>query len=96
MKTQRSQCSYSQFQGHDTTTSALTFCLYCIAKYPDVQKKCFQEIRNVLGDDPTKPASLSLLNDLSYLDLVIKESLRIFPSVPAIGRILQEEAVLGN
>lgn len=83
-------------QGHDTTTSGITFCLYCIAQNPDVQRKCFQEIRDVLGDDRTKSATLNDLNNLNYLDLVIKETLRIFPSVPLIGRRLQEELVIGE
>lgn len=63
-------------QGHDTIKSALTFCFYSVAKRPEVQRKCFQEIRDVLGDDPTKPVSMNDLNNLSYLDLVIKETLR--------------------
>lgn len=83
-------------QGHDTTTSGITFCLYCIAQNPDVQQKCFQEIREVLGNDRIRPVSLNDLNNLNYLDLVIKESLRIFPSVPLVGRKLREEVVIGN
>lgn len=70
--------------------------MYCIAQNPDVQRKCFQEIRNVLGDDRTKPASLNDLNNLNYLDLVIKETLRLFPSVPLIARELHEEIVIGE
>ena len=87
---------YCSTQGHDTTTSGITFCLYCIAQNPDVQRKCFQEIRDVLGDDLTKPVTLNDLNNLSYFDLVIKETLRLFPSVPLIARELQEEVVLGE
>lgn len=83
-------------QGHDTTKSALTFCFYSIAKYPDVQRKCFQEIRDVLGDDCTKGVSCSELNNLQYLDLVIKETLRLFPSVPLMGRLLTEESTIGK
>lgn len=45
-----------------------------------MQHKCFQEIRCVLGDDRTKSVSLNSLNNLTYLDLVIKETLRLFPS----------------
>jgi len=56
-----------------------------------VQQKCFQEIIDVLGDDRTRPVSLNKLNNLNYLELVIKETLRMFPSVPMIGRTLKEE-----
>lgn len=81
-------------QGHDTTTSGITFCLYNIAKHPEVQEKCFKEIRTVFGNDKTAPTTLSQLNDLHYLEMVIKETLRLFPSVPFIGRFALEDIEL--
>lgn len=83
-------------QGHDTTTTAITFCLYNIAKYPEVQKKCFEECRSIFGDDKRAPTTLADLNNLSYLDLVIKESLRLYPSVPYIGRKSNEEILISK
>lgn len=77
-------------------SSGILFCIYNIARYPDVQHKCFQEIRDVLGDDRRKPVSLTVLNKLSYLDLVIKETLRLFPSAPVVGRKLRKETQLGK
>lgn len=65
-------------QGHNTTTSGITFCLYNIAKNPDVQEKCFKEIVEVFGTNPKEPATLAKLNQLSYLELAIKETLRMF------------------
>lgn len=83
-----------EIQGHDTTASAITFCLYNIAKHAEVQQKCFEEIQSVFGDDKKVLTTLKHLNDLHYLDLVIKESLRLFPSVPLIGRCPKEEIQL--
>lgn len=82
-------------QGHDTTTSAITFCLYEIAKHPDVQQRCFDEIREVFADK-NEPATLSHLNKLSYIELVLKETLRLFPSVPIIGRRVNEDVQLSK
>lgn len=70
--------------------------MYSIAKNREVQHKCFQEIRDVIGDDRRRAVSLHSLNNLNYLDLVIKETLRLFPSVPIFGRQLQEETKLGK
>lgn len=37
--------------GHDTTSSAISFCLYNLAKNPKIQQKAFEEVQNVFGDD---------------------------------------------
>ncbi|XP_037039616.1 cytochrome P450 4d1-like isoform X2 [Bradysia coprophila] len=92
----REEVDTFMFEGHDTTKSAISFCFYSLARYPEVQQKCFEEIRNVLGDDRSKTVSCNDLNNLPYLDLVIKETLRLFPSVPVMGRMLSEELTLGN
>merc|ERR1712136_392192 len=39
------------FAGHDTTTSAISWCLYNLARYPDLQEKCQAEVQSVVGDD---------------------------------------------
>jgi cytochrome P450 family 4 len=84
------------FQGHDTTTSGIAFCLYNLAKFPETQKKAFDEIRNVIGDDVNRPVSQNDLNNLNYLDLCIKESLRIYPSVPIYGRKIHENVEISE
>lgn len=85
-----------RFEGHDTTTSGITFCLYNIAKSPAVQEKCMKEIIEVFGKNPKEPATLAKLNQLSYLELCIKESLRMFPSVPLVGRLATEDIKLSK
>ncbi|CRK92923.1 CLUMA_CG006516, isoform A [Clunio marinus] len=86
----REEVDTFMFEGHDTTTSGIAFCLYCIANNPEVQRKAFEEIRNVIGDDVTKPTTQKDLNNLHYLELVIKETLRLYPSVPFYGRKMHE------
>jgi len=36
------------------------------------------------------------LNEMKYLDRVIKESLRLYPSVPQISRLLKEDIEIGR
>lgn len=91
----REEVDTFMFEGHDTTTSGIAFCLYNLAKYPEVQQKAFEEIQNVIGDSD-KPVSQKDLNDLNYLDLVIKETLRLFPSVPVFGRKMKEDVEISE
>ena len=37
------------FEGHDTTSSALSFFIYNIATNPDAQERCREEIDSVMG-----------------------------------------------
>ncbi|XP_058062988.1 cytochrome P450 4d1-like [Anopheles bellator] len=82
----REEVDTFMFEGHDTTTSAISFLLQSLAKNPDVQQKTFEEVLSIVGGDRTTPITMAMLNDMHYLDLVIKETLRMFPSVPLIGR----------
>lgn len=92
----REEVDTFMFEGHDTTTSGIAFALYNIAKHPEVQMKVIEEITEVIGEDKTRPVTLQMLNDLNYLDLVLKESMRLFPPVPMIARTITEETTISE
>ncbi|CAO1297746.1 unnamed protein product [Diamesa tonsa] len=92
----REEIDTFMFEGHDTTSSGISFAFYNIAKYPEVQQKVFDEIVSVFGNDLKKKATISDLNDLKYLDLVIKETLRLHPSVGLFGRKVLEEVEING
>lgn len=92
----REEVDTFMFAGHDTTSSAISFALYCIAKHPEVQQKLIKEIRQVMGEDKNKPLTLQLLNELHYMDLVFKEVNRMYPAVPQIGRLMEEDVEISE
>lgn len=92
----REECDTFLFEGHDTTTAGITFALYNLAKHPAVQQKCFNEICEVLKANKSQSSTLHVLNELSYLELTIKESLRLFPSVPVISRLATDDVQLSE
>ena len=81
--------------GHADSTSAISFILLNIAKYPEVQQKLFEEVRHS-SKESNGETNMKDLNDLKYLEMVIKESMRLFPPVPLFGRKVLEEFELGG
>lgn len=77
------------FEGHDTTMTSVCFTLFLLAKHPEVQDRVAEELSLVLGDE-TRYTSAQL-GELKYLEAVIKESLRLYPSVPVFFRECREE-----
>lgn len=62
-----------------------------IASHPEVQEKLHEEIDRVFRGDTTRPCTMEDLEEMEYLECVIKEALRLCPSVPFIGREVQED-----
>ena len=75
--------------------AALAFSLYELARHPDIQELVVQELNEVFGNDDRTP-SLSDLRRLTYLEQCIKETLRLYPSVPLMFRTLTEDTKLGT
>jgi len=92
----REEVDTFMFEGDDTTSSGVSHALYAIARHPKVQERIYEELQQVLGEDPHAPVTQSQLQDLKYLDCVIKETLRMYPPVPAIGRHTHKELKIGN
>jgi cytochrome P450 len=67
--------------GHETTATSLTWAVLELLRHPDVLARLRDEL--AAGKD-------------DYLDAVIKESLRLRPIVPMVGRVLQAPARVGG
>lgn len=74
----------------------MTWALYLIGSHPDVQEKVHEELDSVFGKGSDRPATMDDLGKLNYLDRVIKETLRLFPSVPLMGRVTTEDCIINN
>jgi cytochrome P450 len=68
---------------HDTSTITLTTMAYHLARHPEWQERCRRESA-ALGTDTLDYADL---DRLPSLDLVMRESLRLVPPVPALPRL---------
>ncbi|XP_072746469.1 cytochrome P450 4C1-like [Anoplolepis gracilipes] len=78
------------FAGHDTTSISVSWTLFCIGNDLKCQEKVHEELKEIFKDSQI-PASLKELSQLKYLERVIKESRRLYPSVPLILRKISED-----
>lgn len=68
--------------GHETTSGALSFALHYLAQHPEVLAKARDEVDRVWGDADV-PAYEQVAK-LRYLRRVLDESLRLWPTAPAV------------
>ncbi|XP_033008104.1 cytochrome P450 4B1-like [Lacerta agilis] len=84
----RSEVDTFLFEGHDTTTSGISWTLYAMAQNPEHQQKCRKEIKEILGERET--LRWDDLSKMTYTTMCIKESLRVYPPVPQVYRELNK------
>ncbi|KAK1756234.1 cytochrome P450 [Echria macrotheca] len=83
----RDQCLNVLLAGRDTTGCCLQWTFRLLARHQNVLQKLRDEISKIvgLGVGAPKPTRNDL-KKMAYLDLVIKEVLRLYPSVPVNSR----------
>ncbi|KAL9131011.1 MAG: hypothetical protein Q9217_000953 [Psora testacea] len=75
--------------GHETTASALSWTICMLCRHPEVQARLQEEVRLALPD-PRNPKSLisaSVIDNLTYLNAVCNEALRLYPPIPITIRV---------
>uniref|UniRef100_A0A8H8CGE5 Cytochrome P450 n=1 Tax=Psilocybe cubensis TaxID=181762 RepID=A0A8H8CGE5_PSICU len=70
--------------GHETTASGLAWTLWLLAKDPETQRKLREEVSPIFAENP-RP-DYRFLKDLTWLDCVLQESLRLMPPAPMTFR----------
>lgn len=80
--------------GQDSVGSAVAFCLLMLAKHPDCQQICRNEVDNLFSE--VIQPGLDDFRRLPYLEQCLKETLRMFPSVPLIARRISQPIRLSN
>lgn len=79
--------------GYETTATTLSWVWYLLARYPEAESKLIAELNAVLnGREPT----LDDLPNLPYTEMIVKETLRLYPVSWAIGRQAIEDVTFGD
>jgi cytochrome P450 len=79
--------------GHETTANALSWALCLLSQHPEVEARLLAELDEALGG---RAPTLHDLPQLRYAEMIIKETLRLYPPAWAISRIAMEEVVVGS
>jgi cytochrome P450/NADPH-cytochrome P450 reductase len=85
------------FAGHDTTSSVLSYALWCLATNPHAMKRLQTELdelfESIVAPGRDESPTYNQLRNLRYLDAVVKETLRLNAPAP-IGRASLEDIPL--
>lgn len=92
----REEVDTFMFEGHDTTSAAISWTLFLIGSHPEIQEKVIQELYDIFGNDQDTPATMKNLLDMKYLECCIKDALRLYPSVPMMARSISEDVQIGR
>ncbi|XP_065368487.1 cytochrome P450 4e2-like [Calliphora vicina] len=84
------------FEGHDTTTSGITFATYVLSRHLGIQQQVYEEQQRVMGGNMKRDATFQELSEMKYLDLVLKEAQRLYPSVPMISRSAEKDYIING
>ncbi|MFD0413477.1 cytochrome P450 [Streptomyces sp. NPDC127108] len=79
---------------HHTTGVAVSWTLHLLARHPDVTARVTDELDRVLGDRAAP--DYTDLRRLTYLDMVLKESMRLYPPGPYGARETTDALVVGD
>ncbi|XP_069444651.1 thromboxane-A synthase [Ovis canadensis] len=82
--------------GYEIVTNTLSFATYLLATNPECQEKLLEEVDRFSKKHPA-PEYCSLQEGLPYLDMVIKETLRMYPPAFRFTRVAAQDCeVLGQ
>ncbi|KAJ4448000.1 hypothetical protein ANN_10010 [Periplaneta americana] len=81
--------------GSETTATAFCYALCLLGIHHDVQERVLEEQKLIFGEDKYRPVCSADLSQMTYLEQVIKETLRLFPPIPYLMRSLTEDTEVG-
>jgi cytochrome P450 len=91
------------FEGHDTTATAVSFTLHLLANHPEAQARARAEADAALlaRKDSGGGGGGNVINDVTLARLpfvwaCVREAMRLYPSVPMLGRRLTEDTEIGG
>ena len=89
----RDEAASLYIAGHDSTATTLAYAFHLLSQNPEVEKRFHAELDDVLGEGD---ATLDDLPNLPLTDQIITETLRLYPPLWGLGRMVFEPIELGG
>ena len=89
------QCQTFLIAGHETTSGLLSFATAFLIKHPDVVARAQEEVDRVLGTDTSVLPTYQQIQGLTYVNQILNETLRLWPTVSAFTRYPYNDAMVG-
>ncbi|XP_058837436.1 probable cytochrome P450 9f2 [Topomyia yanbarensis] len=90
------QCFIFFIGGFDTVSTTATFLLYELIRNPEIQQTLYSEVLETHKSLAGSPLNYDVLQKMKYLDMVISESLRLWPPAPALDRLCVHDYTLDD
>lgn len=65
--------------GYETTSTTLTYACFVLARHPEEQETLYNDIVSQFPDDSDVEPEIDTVQNCKYLDMFIKEVLRLYP-----------------
>ncbi|NEB02666.1 cytochrome P450 [Streptomyces sp. SID13726] len=82
--------------GHETTSGAMSFAMYYLAKHPAVLDLVRREVDGLWGDTADPKPTFDEVGRLTCTRQVLNEALRLWPTAAAFSRQAREDTLLGG
>ncbi|XP_055529175.1 probable cytochrome P450 9f2 isoform X2 [Wyeomyia smithii] len=90
------QCFLFFLAGFESVSTCLAFVCYELLANLDVQQKLYEEILSTDKQLEGKPLTFEALQKMPYMDMVVSETLRMWPPAPVIDRFCVKDYVFDD
>ncbi|XP_055317038.1 probable cytochrome P450 6d5 [Sitodiplosis mosellana] len=81
--------------GYESSSTTMSYCLYELAKNPELQQQIYEEILSVLRNHNNR-ITYDSLSEMKCLDNCIDETLRLYPPFDALTRECTKDYTISN
>lgn len=71
------------------------YTVYMISQKPEIQEKIYEELKGIMETSDSEITHEDI-GRMKYLEQCIKETMRMFPTVPLIARVIEEDTQVGD